>query len=149
MQQSKQLALMIAIASEKFKSVTDKAGRPYILHCLKVMHYFPHGSDDELCQIAVGHDLFEDTDITAQYLREHGFCERVIAGIMAITKHRGQSYDEYKIAVKSNPDAVVVKMSDLRHNSDIRRIKEPGVKDYERIAKYRAFYTELASIQEG
>jgi len=148
MEQSKQLAMMIAIAADKFKNILDKSGRPYILHCMKVLHYLPRDSDDELGQIAIGHDLFEDTDVTAQHLRELGFSERVISGIMAMTKHRGQSYEEYKSAVKANPDAVIVKMADLRHNSDIRRIKDPGIKDFERTAKYRAFYNELESVAQ-
>lgn len=141
--QKKQLAIMIAIASNEFIDSFDKAGEPYILHCLKVMHYLPRDADDEQRQIAVGHDLFEDTKITAQYLRERGFSERVIKGIFDMTKHRGQSYEEYKVVVKANPDTVMAKKADLRHNSDIRRIKEPGQKDFERIAKYRQFYTEL------
>lgn len=45
--------------------------------------------------------------------------------------------------VKANPDAVLVKMADLRHNSDIRRLKGVGPEDIERIARYHAFYMEL------
>jgi len=146
--QKKQLSIMIALASNEFVDVPDKAGEPYILHCMKVMHYLPRDVDDEIRQIAVGHDLFEDTKVTAQDLRNMGFSERVINGIFALTKHRGQSYEEYKIAVKANPDAVIVKKADLRHNSDIRRIKDPGQKDFERVAKYRQFYTELCGTDE-
>jgi (p)ppGpp synthase/HD superfamily hydrolase len=142
------LGKMIALAAENHKDQFDKQGRPYVMHCMKVMHYLPRDVDDEIRQIAVGHDLFEDTKVTAQQLRDMGFSERVIAGIYALTKHRGQSYEEYKIAVKANPDAVIVKKADLRHNSDIRRIKDPGQKDFERVAKYRQFYTELCGSDE-
>jgi len=146
--QKKQLSIMIALASNEFVDISDKAGEPYVMHCMKVMHYLPRDVDDEIRQIAVGHDLFEDTKVTAQDLRNMGFSERVINGIFALTKHRGQSYEEYKIAVKANPDAVIVKKADLRHNSDIRRIKDPGQKDFERVAKYRQFYTELCGTGE-
>jgi hypothetical protein len=47
--------------------------------------------------------------------------------------------------VKANKDAVKVKMADLRHNSDIRRLKGVTDKDVARIAKYHKFYLELAS----
>jgi hypothetical protein len=36
-------------------------------------------------------------------------------------------------------------MSDLRHNTDIRRLKGITEKDIARLAKYNQFYLELAS----
>ena len=48
--------------------------------------------------------------------------------------------------VKSNPDAIRVKMQDLRHNSDIRRLKGITEKDIKRIEKYHAFYMELKEL---
>jgi len=36
-----------------------------------------------------------------------------------------------------------VKMADLRHNSDIRRLKGVSEKDIARIAKYHKFFLEL------
>ena len=41
---------------------------------------------------------------------------------------------------------VRVKMADLRHNSDIRRLKGVTPKDIERIAGYHRFYLELKEI---
>lgn len=55
----------------------------------------------------------------------------------------GQTYEEYKEAVFSNKDAMLVKMADLRHNSDIRRLKGVTQKDIERMAKYNQFYLEI------
>ena len=43
----------------------------------------------------------------------------------------------------ANTDAMKVKMSDLRHNTDIRRLKGVTEKDIARIAKYQMFYTEI------
>lgn len=136
------LAKMIAIAAEAHKDQRDKAGEPYILHCLKVMHYLKNADEETKC-IAVGHDLFEDTDISASLLTSEGFSGRVIAGIFAMTKQRGQSYAEYKAQVMSNLDAVPVKMADLRHNSDIRRLKGAAQKDFDRVVRYQQFYSEL------
>lgn len=70
----------------------------------------------------------------------------VILGISDMAKSRGQSYEEYKAQVKSNPDAVKVKMADLTHNSDIRRMKEVNQKDFYRVIKYRQFYAELLEV---
>lgn len=47
--------------------------------------------------------------------------------------------------VKSNPDSVRVKIEDLRHNSDIRRLKGVTDKDIARIRRYHEFYLELTS----
>lgn len=50
----------------------------------------------------------------------------------------------YKIV--PNPDAVKVKMQDLRHNCDVRRLKGVTQKDHDRMARYHEFYLELASL---
>ena len=76
-------------------------------------------------------------------LRDEGISERVIKGIRSLTKQPGQTYEEYKEGVFANADAMKVKMSDLRHNSDIRRLKGVGEKDIARTAKYMQFYSEI------
>jgi (p)ppGpp synthase/HD superfamily hydrolase len=133
---------MLSIAAAAHEGQYDKAGKPYFLHCLKVMRLLK-SDDEELCIIAIAHDLTEDTTVTYDYLAGHGFSDRVINGIQAMTKQRGQSYEEYKAQVKANPDAVLVKLADLTHNSDIRRMKEVSQKDFDRTIKYRQFYDEL------
>ena len=67
----------------------------------------------------------------------------MIKGIRALTKQPGQTYEEYKDGVFANIDAMRVKMADLRHNTDIRRLKGVTEKDIARIAKYQVFYMEI------
>lgn len=138
----KMLNNMIALATALHNGQYDKAGVPYILHPIKVMHYLKT-DDEELKCIAIGHDILEDTECTDVILRGHGLSDRVIRGIVAMTKTKGQSYEDYKIQVMTNPDAIRVKMADLRHNMDIRRLKGVTEKDVLRVAKYMAFYEEL------
>ena len=76
-------------------------------------------------------------------LRDAGMTERIIAGITALTKVPGETLDEYKARVFDNVDAMLVKRCDLRHNTDIRRLKGLSEKDLQRIAKYNLFYTEI------
>jgi len=144
-----QLAKMLLLATTRHAGQFDKGGLPYILHCLKVMHYIK-SDDEELQCIALGHDLIEDTyqsvTLGVADLQRSGFSDRVVTGIAAMTKCKDQSYEEYKEAVKANPDAVKVKMADLRHNTDIRRLKGLREKDFERIEKYHRFYIELKEI---
>jgi (p)ppGpp synthase/HD superfamily hydrolase len=47
---------MLVLATNAHAGQTDKAGKPYILHCLKVMHYLK-SEDEELMCIALGHDI--------------------------------------------------------------------------------------------
>jgi (p)ppGpp synthase/HD superfamily hydrolase len=136
------LSKMLVLATNAHAEQTDKAGKPYILHCLKVMHYLK-SEDEELMCIALGHDIIEDTKVTYVELWSQGFSSRIIEGIRALTKQRGQTYDEYKEQVFANKDAMRVKMCDLRHNSDIRRLKGITEKDVARIAKYHQFYLEI------
>ena len=146
------LSLMLHLVTTAFNGRYDKGRQPYVLHLLKVMHYTK--SDDEIIQcIALGHDYIEDifdgdVEAGARDLRERGFPERVIAGIVAMTKVPGESYEAYKAKVKENLDAVIVKMADLRHNTDVRRLKNGKMtsKDIERTVRYYEFYEELKDV---
>jgi (p)ppGpp synthase/HD superfamily hydrolase len=136
------LGKMLVLATNSHDGQLDKGGKPYILHCLKVMHYLKT-DDEELMCIALGHDLIEDMKVTYYELNELGFSERVIDGIWSLTKQHGLSYDAYKEQVFANEDAMRVKLCDLRHNSDIRRLKGLTQKDFDRMVKYHQFYSEI------
>jgi len=142
MKKGTMLANMLHIATTAHHGQFDKGGAPYILHPLAVMQ-MTKSNDEEIQCIALGHDVIEDTKITFQDLREQGMSERIIEGIRALTKMPGQTYEEYKQVVFSNRDAMIVKMADLRHNTDIRRLKGVTEKDLARMAKYQMFYLEL------
>lgn len=138
----------IVLASSRHQDQYDKGGKPYILHVLAVM-YLLNTDDEELQCIAVGHDLFEDTSTTKAEMREMGFTQRIIDGIWCMTKIAGETQDEYLARVKSNPDSVRVKMADLTHNSDIRRMKGIREKDIARLVKYQKMYFELDAHRQG
>lgn len=142
MKKGEMLAKMLVIATNAHEGQFDKGGNPYILHPLKVMHY-TKSADEEIQCMALGHDVIEDTSVTYKDLLDAGMSERVILGIRALTKLPGQTYTEYKEGVFANTDAMVVKSADLRHNSDIRRLKGVTEKDIARIAKYMQFYSEI------
>lgn len=139
------LSKMISLATERHVGQFDKGGRPYILHPLTVMHRL-RTDDEELQCIAVGHDLVEDTDTTLDELSNMGFSLRVRQGIQCLTKTPGIEDAVYRRKVKSNPDAIRVKIEDLRHNSDIRRLKGVTEKDIARMVRYQEFYLELKDI---
>jgi guanosine-3',5'-bis(diphosphate) 3'-pyrophosphohydrolase len=142
MKRGEMLNTMLIIMVNAHAGQFDKGGNPYCLHPLKVMHY-TKSLDEEIQCIALGHDVIEDTPVTYKDLLNEGISERVILGIRALTKLPGQTLDEYKEGVFANRDAMIVKSADLRHNSDIRRLKGVTEKDVARIAKYMQFYSEI------
>lgn len=148
MKKGEMLSVMLKIATNAHHGQFDKGGQPYILHVLKVMHYLKT-DDEELQCIALGHDVIEDTRVTYKELRDAGISERVINGIRALTKIPGQTLDEYKLEVFSSHDAMRVKLCDLRHNSDIRRLKGITDKDFDRMKTYHQFYLEIKSRLEN
>lgn len=145
MTKGKMLCKMISLATERHAGQFDKGGRPYILHPLTVMHRL-RTDDEELQCIAVGHDLLEDTLTTVAELDQIGFSNRVIVGILRLTKDEQETEEGYRAKVKSNPDAIRVKIEDLRHNSDIRRLKGVTEKDIARMVRYHEFYLELKAV---
>lgn len=148
MKKGEMLGRMLVLVTNAHGGQYDRGGQPYILHPLKVMHYLK-SNDEELQCIALGHDVVEDTDVTYKDLRDNGISERVVAGIRALTKVPGETLDEYKARVYANRDAMLVKKSDLRHNTDIRRLKGVTEKDIARMARYHQFYIELCTRLEA
>ncbi len=142
MKRGEMLDKMLVIATNAHHGQFDKGGRPYILHPLRVMSFLKT-DDEELQCIALGHDVIEDTAVTYKDLRDAGISDRVIEGIRVLTKVPGETYDEYKQRVFTSRDAMMVKLCDLRHNTDIRRLKGVTDKDIARMAKYHQFYMEI------
>jgi (p)ppGpp synthase/HD superfamily hydrolase len=132
----------IKIAMQAHEGQVDRGGKPYILHPLAVMLdvvYF--GSDYMIA--AVLHDVIEDSDITLDHIVEQGFSAEVIEALQLLTKSKDKTYDNYISDIKGNGIARVVKMSDLKHNMQLRRLKRIKTSDMERYKKYKNAYEEL------
>lgn len=129
------LELVIAIASFAHRGQLDKGGSPYILHPLRVMLAVPAVLAYQMA--AVLHDVVEDTVITLDNLRESDLPGRVVDAVDCLTKREGQSYEEYLECVAKDEIARIVKLADLRDNSNLSRILNSSFKDIARVAKYR------------
>lgn len=148
MKKGELLGKVLVLATNAHAGQFDRGGNPYILHPLKVMHYLKT-DDEELQCIALLHDVIEDTKTSWEDLEVIGCTSRVISAVRVLTKMPGQTYDEYKLEVFANLDAMRVKSCDLRHNTDIRRLKGITQKDIDRNAKYNQFYLEIQSRLNG
>ena len=124
----------IELAVEHHKGQFDKAGKPYILHPLRVM--MSVDKDDEKI-VAVMHDIVEDTDITLDDLRNEGFSEQVISAIECVTKGEEEDYDSFIERISHNPLAIQVKLADINDNMDLSRLSNVTEKDLERVEKYK------------
>ncbi|MFJ9740797.1 HD domain-containing protein [Streptomyces sp. NPDC101166] len=116
----------------------DKIGVPYIEHVRAVAAGLaPFG--DALVMAGLLHDIIEDTDWTAEQLREAGIPERVVATVEAVTNQKGVPYEEKIRRIMTNGDATLVKISDNAHNSHPDRAAQlPEEKRVRLAAKYRA-----------
>lgn len=142
------LGKAIELAARVFAHKKDKGGKPYILHCLRVMNGVDQ-SDSEIMQIAVLHDVvedFKDTNITLDDLRALGFSNRVVSGVDLLTHEEGVSYDDYIKRLALRADTRSVKRADLKDNSDITRLKGFRKKDFDRLEKYHKAYAYLSEV---
>jgi hypothetical protein len=142
-----ELALQIAVKAHAGQK--DKSGEPYIFHPIRVMQ---RCSTPKAKIVALLHDTVEDTDVTFEELEAAGFDSGTLGALRLVTHEKDVPYDEYIDALMHDPVAVEVKLADLEDNSDIRRLKEIGAKDVERLKKYlrthrRLTDHKLASVQ--
>ena len=103
--------------------------------------------DEETTCVALLHDVVEDTDWTLDELREQGFDARIIEALKLMTHAEGVPYMEYVTQIKPNPIAKVVKLADLRHNSDLTRLNEVNEKALARVEKYKKAIAMLEEVK--
>lgn len=139
----------ISIVSQSFEGKKDKGGKPYVLHCLRVMNDVDQ-NDEELMSIAVLHDLVEDFPNKFTFFdlqHKYGFSDRVIRALQLLTHNKSEvSYEDYIKAIALNKDARLVKLSDLKDNSNIMRLKGLSKKDFDRMEKYHRSYIYLSKV---
>lgn len=115
--------------TELHKDQTDKAGKPYVGHVLRVYRdlceRFPDASL-ETRHAALLHDVVEDCDISFLDLKEKGYSDDTLSMVQAVTKNAddGLTYIErIENLAKDGPiGAIQIKICDLRDNSDPKRL---------------------------
>ena len=80
------LSLAMIIAATAHYDKATRSGEDYIAHPLHVATDNIQSKTKRI--IAIMHDVLEDSDWTEEDLRELGFSERVIRGIVGVTKQR-------------------------------------------------------------
>lgn len=133
----------LEIALSAYKGQTDKAGKTYILHPLRLMSKMT--TEDEMC-VALLHDAIEDSDFTAQDLLDKGMPAHIVAAVEAMTHHEQDAYDDYIAKIKTNTLATKVKKYDIEDNINVLRLDTLSEKDLQRIQKYHRAWKALDNI---
>jgi (p)ppGpp synthase/HD superfamily hydrolase len=125
----------LLIALRAYAGKTDKAGREYILHPLRVMAKME--TEMEM-SAALLHDVIEDSEITAQDLLDEGIPAEVVEAVRCLTKNEGEEYMAFVARAKRNKLAAKVKKADIEDNIDVLRLASLNEYDLARIQKYHA-----------
>lgn len=114
------------------KGQRDKANKPYIFHPIKVAL---NVKGIKAKAVALLHDVLEDNDIYD--ISDFSFLDNEqIEALLLLTHKNNQEYFEYINNIKKNKLATMVKLSDLKHNSNLNRLKIITQKDIDRKNKY-------------
>lgn len=135
----------LQIATEAHKGQKDKAGNDYITHPI---HVSEHCKSPKAKIVAMLHDTLEDTSITVEDLREHGFDEEIIDGVLSVTRKANETYADFIIRAAQNPIGKEVKIADLEDNMDIRRLEHLTEHDFKRCNKYLHSWRYLKGLEK-
>lgn len=134
------------IAYKAHRDQTDKSGVPYIFHPI---HLAEQMTDEAMTCVALLHDVVEDTEVTLEDLRAAGFPAEVLDAICLMTHDEAVPYLDYVRKIKENPIATVVKLADLKHNSDTTRLAVVDEMALARVEKYRKAMVLLTNTDDA
>ena len=93
--------------------------------------------------------MIEDTDMTPDKLEEMGISEFIVVAVVCLTRKPEESYDDFIKRLAPNPIAREVKIADLEDNMDVRRLKELGATDTQRLNRYIKAWNYLKNYKAG
>lgn len=122
------------------KGQIDKSGLPYVFHPI---HLAEQMTDELSTVVALLHDVVEDTHYTLRDLQEMGYPCEVTDALKLLTHDPQVPYMEYIEQIKTNSIARVVKLADLKHNSDLSRLNTIDEAVVLRLQKYKRAINHL------
>lgn len=128
------IGIALEIARKAHVGQVDKAGVDYINHPETVASFVKSAEEKATAYL---YDVLEDTKITVNDLKNARIPDNVIEAVQVLTKDRNTPYFDYLRQVKASPYARIVKLADLKHNSDFSRLLSITDKDLERLEKYK------------
>lgn len=135
---------------------TDIGGNDYIEHVKyvkdNVKEYLQLENITNLQDIyniktaALLHDIIEDCGLTEDKLLAEGISQKSVNIIKTLTHDKIVPYKDYIINISKNKFAKCIKLADLSHNMDVRRLKKIDNNAIRRLKKY--FYSYKFLIGE-
>ena len=123
----------IKVACNAHAGQMDKAGKPYILHPLRLMMKFNNAQEQV---VAVLHDVVEDSDMTLESLASAGFSELIVDALDCLSKRGGEDYEDFIKRISPNELARKIKIEDIKDNLDLTRMESINSVDLVRVLKY-------------
>ena len=120
----------------------DKGGYPYVFH---PFYLATQMEDEESVCAALLHDVIEDHGDRYSFddLARAGFPEPVMRTLRLLTHGDGVPYMDYIRALASDPIARRIKLADLRHNTDTRRLNGARSRKYDQYMQAIRYLEEL------
>ena len=130
----------IRIATTAHSGQFDKAGVPYILHPLRVMNSL-NTIDEKI--VGILHDTIEDTSVASKFLLSEGFPQHIVDAILSVSRLPDELWRDFIQRAKTNTIGRVVKIADMRDNSDLFRMHELEDKHLSMVKRYHKALKEL------
>ena len=129
---SKDIEAARLLAERQHQGQVDKSGKPYILHPTRVAGRMKTPEEEVVGWL---HDVVEDTGLSLAEI-EQQFGPETADAVDAISRRKGEPWEDYLARVKDNRIARSVKISDLIDNSNLSRLDHVTLRDVERQKKY-------------
>ncbi len=119
------------IATAAHTDQYDRLGVPYIEHLKAVVallrcsaSYAALTLEEQGIAVAVAwlHDVIEDCDYTVARLMAAGVSQEVALRVLILSRVKGITDEDYYAAVRGDPITLAVKLADLAHNLNERRM---------------------------
>lgn len=118
---------------EVHKDHLDSEGLPLIFH---LVHLAEQMTDEDSTVVALLHEVMEKGALTISDLRREGISEKDIEAISVLTYRGERQYIRYIRRIRENRIASLVKIADLKHDTDITRMDSISDENAKMIQKY-------------
>lgn len=131
---------------ELFKDKTDKGGKLYFGHLIRVAE----NVKPQFARIAFCHDVIEDCGVDEKWLMnpDFGLTKYEIKAIRTLTRPKDMTYSDYILNIMNTEDLGImyVKMADLLDNMNLNRLRDMSKKDIDRVTdRYIPAYEHLST----
>ena len=134
------------LAAEGHRGQLGKDGLPYINHPYYVRDQFKAYEKYERI-VAVLHDVVEDSKTVSMNMIYTIFGNEIGNAVRALTKTNNMPYESYIRNVRDNVLATKVKIKDLDHNMDLRRLNRKLTD--EDMTRFNKYYSAKKYLEEA